>query len=87
MAHWLADGIDKYRPDFVGCGHFHRGAETGFAHHVGHTWVFNAGQHLDAPKPNHIILDTGAMTATRVRMRPVANSLSWSQQRDVITLA
>ncbi len=58
-----------------------------FAHHVGHTWVFNAGQRLDAPKPNHIILDTGAMTATRVRMRPVANSLSWSQQRDVITLA
>lgn len=86
VAHHLADGIDKYRPDFVGCGHFHRAAETSFAHHVGHTWVFNAGQRLDAPKPNHIILDTAAMTATRVRMQPLANRLSWYQHRDLITL-
>ncbi len=84
--HSLADRITYYRPDFVTSGHFHSGADTQFAHPAGSTWCFNAGQTLGAPRPNHIILDTAARIATRVRMRSVAQSLSWSQQRDMITL-
>ncbi len=85
-SHWLKQRISEYNPDFVACGHFHRGAAHRFGLKIGDSWCFNGGQHLDAPRPHHIILDTRSGVATRVRMQRIPGALSWVERRDEMTL-
>lgn len=84
--HWLASHVEQYQPDFVSSGHFHGGTEKSFAYRIGATWCFNSGQRLEAPRPNHIILDTSARTATRVRLKPLARSISWTLEQVATSL-
>jgi len=79
--HWLTHRLQTYRPSFVYSGHIHVWHEY-FAARVWGTWCFNAGQRLDAPRPNHLILDLTNNTITRVRMLPVQSSLSWVEERE-----
>lgn len=77
--HWLSQRLQQYRPTYVLSGHLHDMDE--FAGRRWGAWLFNAGQRLDAPRPNHLILDTGKNTITRVRMVPVRGTLSWVEDR------
>jgi Icc-related predicted phosphoesterase len=84
--HWLGLRMQEYHPDFVACGHFHETDRSPFGVKIDGTWCFNAGQRLDAPRPNYIVLDLSARTATRRRMVPVRETLSWVPKSDTITL-
>jgi DNA repair exonuclease SbcCD nuclease subunit len=77
--HFLGHRLRQFRPTYVLSGHFHEMDE--FAGRRWGAWLFNAGQRLDAPKPNHLILDTSANTITRIRMVPLPHSLSWVEER------
>lgn len=84
--HWLGLRIQEYHPDFVACGHFHETAHFPFGVKIDNTWCFNAGQRLDAPRPNYIVLDLSARTATRRRMVPVRHTLSWVERVETLSL-
>ena len=63
--HDLAGWIDRWRPDFVVCGHIHQAPWVdagGWVDQLGTTWVFNAG-HQPGPIPAHIVIDLEAGTA------------------------
>lgn len=79
VTHWLTRRLETYRPTYVLCGHLHEWQE--FASRLRGVWIFNAGQRLDAPRPNHLILETGENTITRVRMAPLGGTLSWAEDR------
>lgn len=81
---WLTRNIAQYHPDFVSCGHFHETENFPFAARVGTTWCTNAGQDLRAPRPNYIVLDLAARTATRVRMVPLRGAVSWVERRELL---
>jgi predicted phosphodiesterase len=84
--HWLGLRIHEYHPDFVASGHFHETAHFPFGVKIDGTWCFNAGQRLDAPRPNYIVLDLSARTATRRRMAPVRHTLSWVERVETLSL-
>lgn len=66
--HWM---IEEYQPDYVLSGHIHGQPyhpDGNFAERIGTTWCFNPGAppfdiQQKAKTPNHIWLDTFAMTA------------------------
>jgi Icc-related predicted phosphoesterase len=84
--HWLGLRMHEYHPDFVACGHFHETPHFSFGVKIDRTWCFNAGQRLDAPRPNYIVLDLSARTATRRSMVPVRHSLSWVERVETLSL-
>jgi hypothetical protein len=84
--HWLGLRMHEYRPDFVACGHFHETDRFPFGMKIDRTWCFNAGQRLDAPQPNYIVLNLSARTATRQRMSPLRGTLSWVHKMETISL-
>jgi Icc-related predicted phosphoesterase len=84
--HWLGLSMHEYHPDFVACGHFHETNRSPFGVKIDGTWCFNAGQRLDAPRPNYIVLDLSARTATRRSMVPVRHTLSWIERVETLSL-
>lgn len=74
--HSLSLRLHTYHPDFVFCGHL-PDMDEDFAVRVHGTWVFNAGQSLGAPRPNHIIFDLVANSATCARRCHFRGILSW----------
>jgi Icc-related predicted phosphoesterase len=62
----LLQWIHTYQPEAVLTGHIHQSpfrSGGSWVDRIGTTWVFNAGRQI-GPVPAHIVLDTGARTAT-----------------------
>jgi Icc-related predicted phosphoesterase len=62
----LAEWIQRFQPQVVLSGHVHQAPFVdggGWAHRMGDTWVFNAGQE-PGPVPSHIVIDLSAQEAT-----------------------